>query len=257
MFDLRSVSKRKQKKYLLFDNWEVTDATANMIVKNYTIKVPKNSKLTYAGIEVNKKYIDKEESTKKLDVYVLPYVFTASVEVKASLSNGLEIKNQVTPSNYKSSYEVSFNPENLTSDEKKKIVSDTESILNTIYQNAIVSKPFAEIKSTYQRKDADIDSIEKSYNSFVKKLASRSTKLKTIEFTDVTLSDIDLTEDNFLEVRVKAEYDYSVEYENWKDEVKTSEKSSYSSMTITIGYDKDQYYLVDFDDDDLTVYFYS
>ena len=55
--------KDKSKKYLFFDNWKINDSIDTVVVKNYTLKVTKDSKLTYGGINVDKKYLDSSKSS--------------------------------------------------------------------------------------------------------------------------------------------------------------------------------------------------
>ena len=57
-----NLSKQKNKKFLIFDNWKVKDTSISSVtVENYKIKVTKGSKVTFAGVELNDKYLDKDE----------------------------------------------------------------------------------------------------------------------------------------------------------------------------------------------------
>ena len=69
----------------------------------------------------------------------------------------------------------------------------------------------------------------------------------------ITISDLELNDDNNLEVEVKVNYKYAVQYENLLNEVKTHEDTDYSRMTLYFSYDKGEYHLVNIED--LETYF--
>ena len=247
--DTVNLTKQKDKKFLFFDNWKIADMTAeNLTMKDYTIKVAKGATVTYAGVKLTDKYLNKDESTSKLDVYVLPLVFTTETKLKTVLSNGLEIEETVTPSKYYSTHTVSFDEDSLTESAKEKIVNKAKESLNTIYTNAIARKQFNEIKSNFEHEGLDLSDFESSYNEFVSDLEDAYSKLTSINFTDLSIYDLEIDEDGNLEVEVKVNYDYTVSYTNWDDEVETHEDSYYSYMTVVLAYDKDAYYLVNIDD---------
>jgi len=237
--------KEKEKKLLLFDNWKVSEDLSSTTIEDFTIKATKGSTVTYAGIKLTSKYLDKDESTSKLDVYVLPQVFTVETKVKAILPNGMEIEDEVTPSSYRNSFTISFDEDNLSSAAKEKITTKAKSALTTVYTNAISKKAFSEFKSSFEHGKLDLSKFETNYTSFLSDLEDWSTKLTSIEFTNVSIYDAEINEDGNLEVEVKANYDYSVTYTNWSDEVKTHEDSDYSYMTVVLAIDKNEYYVID------------
>ncbi len=245
------VAKQKDKKFLIFDNWKVADVSFDsMIVKEFTLKVPKDAKLVYAEIEVDSKYLDKDASTSTQDVYVLPQVFSAKAKVEVTLKNGMKLNKEVTPSTYYKDYTISFDRNSLTDDEKTKLVDDTKEIIGKLYNSAIDSKKYDDIKDNYSKLSKD---FEDDYNDFVEDLESASTKLTSITFTSGSLYDVDLTDDGNIEVEVKLNYDYKVEYTSL-GETKTSEKSNYGYMTIVVTDGKDGYELVNIKN--LKTYFY-
>lgn len=243
------LTKQKKKKFLVFDNWEVSDsAVSQATVENYKIKVTKDSKLTFAGVEVSNKYLSKEDSTDTLDVYVLPQVFASKTTVKAVLPSGLEIEESITPSSYYSSHTVSFDEDSLTDSAKEKILTKAKEYLTTIYTNAIAKNEFDTFKSSFEHGSLDLTNLNTSYTSFLSDLESSSNTLTSITFTDLSIYDIELTNDGYLEVEVKANYDYEVKYTSWNDEEKTNSSDDYSYMTLVLTYDNNEYYLVDVDD---------
>lgn len=249
-----SLTKQKDKKFLIFDNWKIADLTvSSATMEEYTIKVAKGATVTYAGVKLTDKYLDKDKSTEKLDVYVLPQVFTTKTKIKAVLSNGIEIEDEVTPSSYYSTYTVSFDEDNLTDSAKEKITNKSKDVLTTIYTNAIARKTFSEIKSNFEHGSLDLTSLETSYTDLVSDLEGAYNLLTSISFTTITISDLELDDDGNLEVEVKANYNYTVQYENLLDEVKIHEDTDYSRMTLVFSYEKDEYHLVSVED--LETYF--
>lgn len=247
------LTKLKNKKFLFFDNWQVSseNSLAN-VIENYTIMVPKNSKLTYGGVKVDSKYLDKDKSTTTLDAYVLPQVFATKTTVKAVLTNGMTIEEEVTPSSYYS-HTVKFDEDSLSASAKSKIIDTAKKSLTTIYTNAIAKKSFSDIKSNFEHKGTNLKDLEEEYTELVNDLSSASNTLTSITFTDVSIYDMELNEDGYLEVEVKAKYNYAVKYKTFSDEEKTNEDSDYSYMTVILTEDAGKYYLVDLDD--LETYF--
>ena len=241
--------KESKKKFIVFDSWKINDSSVTAAtVKDYTIKVIKGSKLTFAGIEVKSKYLNKDESNSKYDVYDLPLVFSTKTELKVVLPSGMEIKEIVTPSAYYNLHEVSLDENTLSTSEKEKIVSKAKESLTTIYTNAIEQKEFSSFKSNLEHGSLDLSKLESSYNSFLSDLKEATNTLTSITFKDVSIYDLDITNDGYLEVEVKANYDYTVKYTNFNNEEKENSSSSYEYMKLTYAYDKGEYYLVNVSD---------
>ena len=241
--------KESKKKFIVFDSWKINDSSVTAAtVKDYTIKVIKGSKLTFAGIEVKSKYLNKDESNSKYDVYDLPLVFSTKTELKVVLPSGMEIKEIVTPSAYYNLHEVSLDENTLSTSEKEKIVSKAKESLTTIYTNAIEQKEFSSFKSNLEHGSLDLSKLESSYNSFLSDLKEATNTLTSITFKDVSIYDLDITNDGYLEVEVKANYDYTVKYTNFNNEEKENSSSSYEYMKLTYAYDKGEYYLVNASD---------
>ena len=248
--------KSKEKKLLIFDTWKINELkdSSSLVVKDFKINVLKGSKVVYGGINVTDKYLSKKESTSSVDVYVLPQVFNIKTTIKTTLPNGLEVEKEVVPSTYNNSYTLSFSEKDLTEKQKKAMVKSGKEIINDLYASAINNKKFKDIKSSYERKGLDLDNLEKKYNSFVEDLADNYYKLTKFNVTDMSVYDVYLNSDNELQVEYKVTYDYTVEYKSG-DEVKTRDKTSDSAwMTIILGMDKSNYYLINIKT--LKTYFY-
>jgi len=240
--------KAKDKKYFIFDSWKIADLSSeSLIMKNYEIKTPKGSIVTFSGVELTEKYLDKDESTSTLDVYVLPQVFTTTNTVKAKLSNGIEIEDNATPSSYYSTYTVSFDEDNLTEAAKEKITNRIKDSLTTIYTNAIEGKQFSEFKSNFEHGNLNLTDLETHYTSFLTDITTSTNKLTSINFTTITITNLELNDDGNMKVRIKANYDYSINYTGWDDEINTHSDSDYDYMNFVIAFDNNEYYLVDVD----------
>lgn len=238
-----NLSKQKNKKFLIFDNWKVKDTSISSVtVENYKIKVTKGSKVTFAGVELTDKYLDKDDSTTKLDVYKLPVVFKSKTTIKTVLTNGLEIEETVTPSTY--AHTVDLDEDNLTAANKEKVTSKIKESLTTIYTSAIAKKTFSEIKSNFEYNQLDLTDLETSYTDFLSSLESSTNTLTSITFKDISIYDLSLDEDGNIEVKVKANFDYTVSYTNFSNETTTHDDTDYYYITAVLNYNNGSYYLV-------------
>jgi hypothetical protein len=248
-----SLTKDKSKKYVFFDNWKISDSINTTVVKDYTLKVTKGSKLTFGGINVDKKYLNSSKSSNEYDVYVLPQVFGYETVVKAVLPSGLEIEEKVTPSTYYSTHTVSFDEDTLTDAAKNKIIEVAKKDLNTIYTSAIAKKSFADIKSNFDVKGIDLTKFEQSYNNFVIEFGNESNILTSFTVTNASIYDIDLDSNGYLEVEFKVNYDYAIKYTDYSNHEKAHSDSDYDYMTVTLTYKNGTYYLVNINE--LETYF--
>ena len=240
-----NLTKDKSKKYLFFDNWHISDSIDTAVVKDYALKVTKGSKLTFGGINVDKKYLNSSKSSSEYDVYVLPQVFGLETVVKAVLPSGLEIEEKVTPSNYNSNHTVSFDEDSMTDEAKNKIVEVAKKDITTIYASAIAKKSFADIKSNFNVKGNDLTKLEQSYNEFVTDLGSETNVLTSFTVTNASIYDIDIDSNGYLDVEFKVNYDYAIKYNDYSNNEKTHSDSDYDYMDVKLTYNNGSYYLVD------------
>jgi hypothetical protein len=246
-----NLTKKKIKKLLIFDNWEISNSKEISIVDEYTVKVPKNSSLTYAGVKVSDKYLDAS-SNDSYDVYVIPQVFGLKTNVEATLINGITIENSVTPSTYSKVSTLILTKDNLNEDIQKSINEYAKKTLTTLYESAINEQSFEDIKENFDS-DADLETLQSDYDSFSSKINSASNKLSKINITDISIYSLTSVDDK-IQVRFKVNYEYTVKYKAYfSDEEKTHEGSNYSYMTITLGINKDNYYITSIDN--LVTYF--
>lgn len=239
------LTKTKDKKMLFFDEWKINDfSSSSMVVKDFEITVPKDAEVTFSDIKVDKKYLDKDETTDATDVYVLPQVFTAKTTLKAKLVNGIELKDDVTPSTYYNYHKISFSLSSLSDDAKKTLTSTYKTTLKDLYQAGIEGKSWDDIKANYSKDGVDTSDLEDSYTDFKDDLASAYSKLKSIDFTNIDLSNAYLDDDGNLVLRAKASYKYSIEYKSG-DTIETKDGKDYNYVTLTFEMNKNGYSLVD------------
>lgn len=72
--------------------------------------------------------------------------------------------------------------------------------------------------------------------------------LTSINFTSASITNLELDDDGNMEVTIKANYNYTVQYTNYTDEVKTHDDATYSRMKLTLSYDKGEYHLINAED---------
>lgn len=244
-----NLTKQKNKKYFFFDDWRVSDfSNSSNIVKDYTIKVTKGSTVTFAGVKLTDKYLDKKQSTSKIDVYVLPQVFAYKTIIETILPNGMPIEENVNPSSYYSTHTVSFDEDSLTEAAKDKIISAAKDNFTVIYKNAIARNNFDSIKGKFEHNGIDLTDFRQKYTRLVSTLESKTRTLTSMDITDVSIYNLELNDDGYLEARFLVEYDYTVQYTYWYDEeIVTSDDSDYSYMKMILTYDNNEYYLVSVD----------
>lgn len=253
--DTVNLTKQKDKKFLIFDNWKIADlSSSSLLVENYTIKVPKGAKVSFGDIEVTNKYLSEDKSTTTIDVYVLPKVFTYDTVVKAKLTNGFELVDKTRPTSYRNSCTLEFDDDNLTDASKEKIASKTKESLTTIYNNAIADKEFSDIKQNFEHGSIDLSSLDKTYQTLKDKLKNATRTLTSIEFTDVSIYNASLTTEGYIKVKVKVNFNYKTKYTSFNDEEVVDEDSDYKYITATYNLDNSEYYLVDLEN--LEYYFY-
>lgn len=240
--DLR-LNKDDDKKWLFFDDWEIAFGDSdNIVVEDYEIVVPKNAKITFAGIQVDKRYLD--DDTDNNDVYELPLVFNANTKIKIELENGYIIEDNIKPSNYNDKYVAKVSLNTISDSEKKKITETIKKDLTTIYDGVINHKSFDEIKTNL---NSDTKEVKEEYDELLKTIDTNSNTLTSIEFTDITLSNISL-DDNNLKFKFKANYKYNIKYKDYSNKEQTKEKNTYSYMEITYKSINGTYNMVDIDD---------
>ena len=238
--------KQKGKKFLIFDNWKVGNASSSsdMITKDYTIKVDKGSKVVFGDVLISEKYLDNENSSSSQDVYVLPQVFAFETNVKVTLKNGFEFEKKIKPGYYSTAY-LEFDDDLLTAKQKDELVDNFKTIISQIYTDAIAGNKFEAVESKYKRENLDLTNLTKNYDNFVNTLADSTNKLTSINFKDGTIYSIYLDDDGYFKVDIKFTYDYTVEYTNYDDEVVSVDKNTSDYFVLILGYNDAKYYLVD------------
>ncbi len=120
------LTKEKEKAFLFFPKWTMADdeLLGMNTTENYNITVPKDTEITYAGVKVTDKYLDKEEKEDYTETYILPQVLTTSTNVEFELPGGLEIEKEITPSSYSKRYSLSITTSDLTDKTKEKLTKE-------------------------------------------------------------------------------------------------------------------------------------
>ena len=235
--------KQSKKNLFIFDRWKVNNSNDTTVVKDFTLKVPVGSKVTYAGIEVSDKYLQKNIDTSKIgssyDIYVLPQVFAMKTKVTASLANGITIEEDITPTSRYGSVTLNLTKDNLSDSVQKALSDRAKEIVSNLYSVAMERKSFADIKGTFEE--------------FVSSITSESNQLTKIDFKDSSIYNL-VAEGKNLKIRFKLKYDYTIKYKSYfSDEEQTHDDSSSSYITLIMGIDGNDYYLVDFEN--LVTYF--
>lgn len=239
--------KSKNKKWLVFDEWKINfSGTNSMVVKDFKLYVPKDSKVTYADISVDQKYKDAKSSTDEKDCYVLPQVFPAETEIKIALKDGLTLEDTVTPSSYRTSYTANISLDMIRDEDQTKIKDTIKGNLTTIYNGVLQNKAFQDIKGDLKISSEKEKDIQSEYESLVEDLKESSNTLTAISFTNVTLSRVEFDDNGELEFRAKVEYKYSIKY-SYSGSERTKDSSDSSYVNLAYHLQDGNYQLVDID----------
>lgn len=244
--DLKIKLKKSNKKaFLIFDKWIISDSyTDSSVIKDYKLTVPKDSKVEYAGIKVDKKYLSEKDSSKNKDVYILSQVLPSKTPIKVTLKNGIETENSATPSTYSNGYKFYLNSDNISDTLKDKVNKQAINDLNDFYKGIIEKKEFSKL----QNKNFD-KKLEESYNTYSKKMDSLNYKLKMFEFTKFEIKRLNSNDDNTVRFVIYSSYKYQLDAENSK------EKSTTRYIYLTYDISEKNYKLVSVES--LPMYFYK
>ena len=215
--------KDKHNKLLFFDNWQVS-SDDSMITTNYQITTFKDSTVTLEGVKVDKKYLDKKESTDDYDVYVLPTIFEATYDVTVTLKNGIELKDEINVGSYGDSNLTKLEVSDATKDAIEKIAPQT-------------------IEKDYEYEGADLSDLEDSYDSFMKSISEDGLTKFTVSKASVDSATI--TEDGYLRATIDIEYEYNVK-RTFLGEERENTDTTEDTVYLTFDYSKDNYKLVNF-----------
>ncbi len=230
------VIKNSQKKFFIFDSWQVSNVSNSLLVKDYQITVPKKSKVTVNDIELDSKYLNNDKSTDELDVYVIPQIFAGSATIKTALPFGIEEVYEADISSYNTSYRADISLDSISDEMTTTLKEQMKNDLNTLYANIIAKKEWNTVKESYTYQDANLKDLEEEYKELYEELITDSDiTLKAFEITDVSMTDMDL-DGNKLEITAKFKYKYTIDYQSFSGETKTKEGNSSATMGITYDY---------------------
>ena len=244
-----NVVKKSDKKFLIFDEWEVTKDSVSVLgvdlVENYQVRVPKNAKVSINDIELDKKYLNTDYSSDEEDVYVIPQIFEMTVNIKTTLESGLEITDEEEITSYDVAYTAEVSLENLSEDVVNKLQEQMTNDITTMYQNIIAKKNWDAVKDTYNYNGADLKDLQEEYNTLYERVVTNATNTLTeFKITDLTISRVELSDEGQLEVTAKFNYNYKISYQS-KDKTETKEDDSSNTTTISYDYVDNSYKMND------------
>lgn len=215
-------------KYLFFADWKLSLSVLSSAstAKNYTVKVPKGAKLEFAGISVDKSYLDKSESSSSLDVYKLNQVLKLSTPIKATLDNGIVIEEKVTPYS-NGSTTLRLSSYNISEKLKEELQNQGKKDLNAWYSAMAEGKEFKTLDSkTFNEK------LSTTFDKDAAYIQTETKKLTKFNITKSEFSSLSSTDEGYLKVSLKIYYDYTVSYKDG-EEFKTKDKSTYDYVYLT------------------------
>lgn len=237
--------KSSNNKFLIFDNWKINDSDNSYVIQNYQISVPKNANVKLDGTKVDKKYLDKDESSDSVNVYTIPEIFVGNYALDLTLENGIEINDEIYTSSYGSNYTTEINIEDVSEEVLKDIEESIEKDINNLYKNIIDKKDWDSIKNNY--KNTDTEEIKSDYEELYEELVEEDDmNLTKFSVTSVEINDLSIEEGRF-KVDFTFDYDYSITYTNFQDEKEDKDNDGSNRSTILYDYIDGNYKLYDID----------
>lgn len=247
-----NVVKDSKKKFLVFDSWYVSNGENALIVNDYTINVPKGAKVSVNDIELDNNYLNKDKSTDSKDVYVIDKIFRGTATIKTNIW-GIETSKEVNVSSYNDNYTANIDTDTMPEETQNKIQEQVKTDINGIYKNIIDKKKWNDIKDSYAYNKVDLSNLEDEYNDLYEEVVEDDDKtLKKFDITDINISQLSIDEGR-LKVRARVYFDYTIDYKNYKDEVKTTNSDSSAYITLAYDYFEENFKL--YDVDNLVTYF--
>lgn len=247
-----NVVKDSKKKFLVFDSWYVSNGENALIVNDYTINVPKGAKVSVNDIELDNNYLNKDKSTDSKDVYVIDKIFRGTATIKTNIW-GIETSKEVNVSSYNDNYTASIDTDTMPEETQNKIQEQVKTDINGIYKNIIDKKKWNDIRDSYVYNKVDLSNLEDEYNDLYEEVVEDDDKtLKKFDITDINISQLSIDEGR-LKVRARVYFDYTIDYKNYKDEVKTTNSDSSAYITLVYDYFEENFKL--YDVDNLVTYF--
>ena len=227
-----SLIKNKKNKFLFFDNWEVSNKNL-IVLKDVVVRAPKGSKVSFEGITLSKKYLDKEEDD--YNRYVVPSMFKGNYDVIVTLKNGLSLEDSVLVNS-----SVNLTSLNVSKGEQSKIEKSLPKLINSIYQNAIDKKAFDDIKKDYDYDGAKLDSLKNEYNYIVTGTNYSGLTKFTVNSVKVSGTRLD---GSYISVTAKLNYEYTVT-KTWLGEERKNTKKLDDTIYLNFDYVNGEYKLV-------------
>ena len=219
-----------KKQMLFFPTWKIENDTE--LIQNYKIKVMKDAKVELAGVALTKDYLNKKESDEELDVYEIPELFKMDYPIKVTYPMGITTTSKINSDAFFKSETLDFTLDDISEDDKRQLEKVVLENIQYIYDSALKDKNYDDIKEKF----AKSEDLEETYNDFKDSLMDRTKDLKNIDFTKVNLNRVNITDDGYLRVSFKAEYDY---------ETNSGKNDNRVYSVITFAYN-DEYQVVDF-----------
>lgn len=232
-----TLTKKKSKKMLFFDNWSV-DGSA-LVVKDYTISVPKDGKVEVDGVELSNKY-KKDSYSNYSDTYSIPSILVGNHELVVELKSGIKL---IGTAKIKTGSYGSFSTSNLDLEEKTKkaLEKEIKEKVTLLYNSALEDKSFDDISESF---DEDYrDDISYEYSN-VKSGATSYNKLKSIKINDVDIKSF-YTEEDGIRLTVSMKYDYKIEYESGDETKEYSRKDRTDTFYVSYKFKKKNYVMKD------------
>lgn len=223
-----TLSKKKNRKFLLFNNWGIY--SENMIVSEWKVTVPRGSTLYIDGVKIN----NKVSETSTTDEYIIKNLFKTSYQVKVThpLSDD-EVEDNELPV-----YDLVISNSDINiKDAIKKKTDEIKNIVSKIQEVALISNDYNSLNDILaSNHKIDIEDFAQSIKEQIDSYSSYSFDVK--EYKNINITDLRIISSKIIDeetvqfdTRFTTEYEYLLENQ---EEFFPNSKVYYSTLDFKV-----------------------
>lgn len=229
-----TLNKQKKKGLLIFNTWKVEPS--EYLVENYSIRVPKNTEVTFGGVKLDSTRITQSDDYGT--EYTLPQIFKGEYEVKVTQQNMKDVIEKIMTQDY------GFSLDEMVLDEKveEALVAKSQEFIQQIYKAGIDKAEFGTVAGYFSKEDKVLSAASERYKDFIDTIYKEDgTGITSINFYDFSGQAKEEYEEDIMLVHVTLNFGYEVNYKYtdiWTGELATNTGSGYEDNSFTYRYEE-------------------
>lgn len=222
------LEKTNTKAFLLFDKWKVN--IGDYIQKDVALSVIKDSKVTFEGEKLGKKYLSDEQDEDNKDVYIIPKMFYGTYQTVITNDVYTDCQMDVEISEEENSFYENYEDVSIKSEILQQVMNQSEKDFKALWDGAASNQDFARLVGVPMAQDTT--DIQENYTNLADKFKSEDgTGLKSMNFGNFQVTAVgraDDIEDSVPSVNVEFTAAFTctnTEKNWWTDELEESSGS--------------------------------